>query len=96
MQNPLFVRQYIFFSDKAEIAHWRIDGQSGDDGGSFRRIIRPSTWPRPKALVSIGSIKSTSLFGAEVLMGSRSLKMPERSMSNILSNIQSGLNARTI
>jgi len=22
-------------TDKADIAHWRIDGQGGDDGGSF-------------------------------------------------------------
>jgi len=27
-------------TDKAEITHWRIDGQSGDDGGGFLRMIR--------------------------------------------------------
>ena len=28
-------------TDKAAITHWRIDGQSGDEGGSFLRLIRP-------------------------------------------------------
>ena len=33
-------------TDKAEIAHWRIDGQSGDDRGILLCMIRPSAWPR--------------------------------------------------
>ena len=35
-------------TDKAEITHWRIDRQSGDDGGSFMRMIRHAAWTHPK------------------------------------------------
>ena len=37
-----FVRQCSVnaLTDKAEITRWRIDGQSGDGGGSFLRMIR--------------------------------------------------------
>ena len=51
-----FVRQCVISSlsvnalpDKADITHWRIDGQngqSGDDGGSFLRMIRHAAWSR--------------------------------------------------
>ena len=33
---------------KAEITHWSIDGQSGDDGGSFLQMIRYIARPCPK------------------------------------------------
>ena len=35
-------------ADKAEITHWCIDGQSGDDGGSFLQMIRYIARPCPK------------------------------------------------
>ena len=38
-------------TEKAEITHWRIDGQSGDDGGSFLCMIRPSVCARPNQLL---------------------------------------------
>ena len=54
LHHPRIVRQYAIsalsvnvLKDKADITHWRIDGQSGDDGGSFLSMIRPSTWQRP-------------------------------------------------
>ena len=39
--------------DKAQITHWRMDGQSrqsGDDAGSFLYMVRPSTCPCPYML----------------------------------------------
>ena len=44
MRNPRFVRQCI--DGQREHYAWAIGGQSGDEGGSFLRMIRLSTWPR--------------------------------------------------
>ena len=47
---------------KADIKHWRIEGQSGDDGGSFLRMIRPSTWPHPNKPLRTHAVNTTPVY----------------------------------